>query len=97
MNIKTIPLELVLPTVSLTDAIGFVGVLLILAAYFLLQTERLSTQQLSYQVLNGLGAALVLVSLCFTFNLSAFIIEIAWLLISLYGAAKILSSTKTTE
>lgn len=97
MNIKLIPLELGLPTVSLTDAIGFVGVLLILTAYFLLQTERLSTQQLSYQILNGLGAALVLVSLCFTFNLSAFIIEIVWLLISLYGAAKILSSTKTTE
>lgn len=97
MKIKSIPLEQILPAISLPDAIGIVGVLLILAAYFLLQTECLSTKQLSYQVLNGLGASLVLVSLYFTFNLSAFIIEIAWLLISLYGVAKILSSEKTTK
>jgi hypothetical protein len=36
-------------------------------------------------VLNAVGAGLITLSLCFDFNLSAFLIELAWILISLYG------------
>jgi hypothetical protein len=44
---------------------------------------------LPYVVSNCLGAALILYSLLFDFNLSAFVIEIVWVLISLVGMARI--------
>ena len=70
------------------DAVGNLGVIMILGAYLLLQTNKVSSEQVSYSLLNGFGAALVLVSLYYKFNLSAFIIEVFWLLISIYGLAK---------
>lgn len=58
---------------------------MILTAYGSLQLERMSAKDRIYNVLNLFGAALILVSLLFKFNLSAFIIELAWLFISVYG------------
>jgi hypothetical protein len=72
------------------DIIGLLGVFLILLAYFLLQIERLASDDLRYPVLNLLGALMILVSLTHTFNLASFVIEIAWIAISLFGIAKIL-------
>jgi hypothetical protein len=70
------------------DLIGNVGVLLMVVAYLLLQLEKLSSSAISYLLLNALGAILVMISLAFSFNLSAFLMEAFWLLISLYGLAK---------
>ena len=70
------------------DAIGLLGVVLILLAYFLLQAGRLRGNALPYQLLNALGAVLVMVSLLYAFNLSAFLMELAWLLVSIYGIAR---------
>lgn len=67
------------------DFVGNVGVLLILATYLLLQMRRLAATGLLYSVVNGFGALLVLVSLTQEFNLSAFAMELVWLLISIYG------------
>lgn len=71
------------------DLLGNFGVALILLAYFLLQSERVRGQDISYLLLNTLGAMLVLVSLWFDFNLSAFIIEALWVVISLYGLTRL--------
>jgi hypothetical protein len=73
---------------SCFDLIGNVGVLLMVVAYLLLQLEKLSGSALSYLLLNAVGALLVMISLMFRFNLSAFLMEAFWLLISLYGLAK---------
>tara|TARA_R110002049_G_scaffold253595_3_gene428981 strand:+ start:1516 stop:1764 length:249 start_codon:yes stop_codon:yes gene_type:complete len=67
------------------DFVGNVGVFLLLAAYLLLQLNKLSSNQLSYSILNGVGAIFILISLTYEFNLSAFAIEFFWLLISLVG------------
>lgn len=67
------------------DYVGTTGVFIILVAYFLLQTERLASATLSYSVLNLLGAVLITVSLVYDFNFSAFVIEIFWIALSLYG------------
>ncbi len=67
------------------DFVGNVGVLLILGSYLLVQLRRLDATGLAYTISNGLGALFILYSLFFDFNLSAFIIEIAWILISLVG------------
>ena len=67
------------------DFVGNVGVFLLLAAYLLLQLNKLSSNQLSYSLLNGAGAILIIISLIYDFNLSAFAIEFFWLLISIVG------------
>ena len=72
-------------TIEWHDLLGFTGVVLILAVYLLLQMQRLHSTGWLYSALNGVGAILVLVSLTQEFNFSAFVLEIAWLLISLYG------------
>lgn len=77
------------------DFIGNLGVVLILGSYLLVQMRRLSATGVAYTVSNGLGAACVLYSLYFDFNLSAVIIESVWLLISLFGLARIYREHKT--
>lgn len=72
-------------TYTLQDFIGNVGVFLILFAYLGLQTEKLRAKSFVFNTLNLSGALLILFSLLFKFNLSAFIIELAWAVISLYG------------
>ena len=69
------------------DLLGNVGVAMILASYLLLQLGKLQPQELRYSILNASGAALILCSLTFDFNMSAFLIEFFWLLISLIGIA----------
>ena len=70
------------------DVVGSVGVLTIISTYVLLQTEKLKSEQLAYSILNGIGAALIAFSLVYSFNFSAFVVELLWLLISIYGIVK---------
>jgi len=79
-------------TVTQYDFLGLFGVFLILAAYLALQLEKLDSKSPLYSALNAIGAALILISLYFDFNLSAALIESAWLLISLFGLFKALGS-----
>ncbi|MDZ4699010.1 MAG: hypothetical protein SH809_04825 [Rhodothermales bacterium] len=72
------------------DIVGLAGVAAILVAYALLQIGRLRSDSLAYSAINAAGAAGVLVSLHYAFNLSAFIVEAFWVLISLYGVARAL-------
>ena len=76
------------------DLAGFTGVLMIVIAYLLLQLDKLPSSSLSYSLLNAVGALLIILSLIFKFNLSAFIVEVFWLLISLFGLTKSLVSRR---
>lgn len=67
------------------DLVGNLGVVCILGTYLLLQLGRMNPTMLSFSLINGLGALLILVSLAVDFNLSSFIIEIVWLAISVVG------------
>jgi hypothetical protein len=70
------------------DVIGSIGVATIIVTYILLQTERIKSESLLYSVLNGTGAGLICLSLVYSFNFSAFVVEFLWVLISIYGIAK---------
>ena len=70
------------------DWVGLLGTAMILAAFALLQAGRVSGTGLPYQLLNLFGASGVLVSLLGTFNLSVFLLEVAWVGVSLYGIAR---------
>lgn len=65
---------------------GLVGVAVVLAAFLLLQARRLDGNGYLYQALNAGGAAAIIVSLVVgSFNLSAFLMELGWVAISVYG------------
>ncbi len=67
------------------DSIGIIGAAMLLIAYFLLQKGQLRVEGVTYSGLNAIGALFILFSLLVDFNLSAFVIELFWLLISVYG------------
>jgi hypothetical protein len=71
--------------VTVFDIIGLVGVGLIVVAYVLLQSGRASAENPWFSVVNAAGSAMVLVSLYFEFNAAAAVIEVFWLVVSLYG------------
>lgn len=73
------------------DWVGYVGVAFILLAYFLLQANKLPGNGLIYQLLNVLGAFGVILSLSFTpgpINWPAFSMELAWIIIGVYGIVR---------
>lgn len=74
---------------QISDAVGLCGDGCLLTAYFLLSTNRISSQSFKYQLLNFFGALLILFSLLFSFNLASFVIEIIWMAISLMGIYRI--------
>jgi hypothetical protein len=79
---------------DLFDLAGFVGVLLIVIAYLLLQLGKIPSSSLSFSLLNAAGSLLIMLSLVFKFNVSAFLIEVFWFLISLIGLSKWVISRK---
>lgn len=71
------------------DWAGYIGVLLVLLAYFLLQARKLHGNKLAYQLMNIFGAFGVLLSLVFgSFNWSAFLLEVAWIAVGIYGIVR---------
>jgi len=73
-------------TIDWTVIVGLAGMIITLIAYFLLQAQKLHGNGLVYQLMNAVGALGVALSLLFgTFNLPAFLLEVIWLVISIYG------------
>lgn len=70
------------------DLIGSIGVGIIIFTYIALQLGKIRSESLFYSLLNAFGASLILISLFYNFNFSAFIVEFFWLLISLFGVGK---------
>jgi hypothetical protein len=71
------------------DALGVVGVLLILIAYAGATSGRLDARRAPALLLNLAGALLILVSLSVDFNLSAALMEGAWALVAIIGLVRL--------
>ena len=84
-------------TLTWFDLIGFTGVLLIIVAYLLLQLNKLPSSSPIYSLMNAVGALLIIISLLFDFNLSAFVVEAFWFLISLLGLTRSLLSKRPVK
>ena len=82
-------MELGLPRFGMLYKSAPLSYLKLIIAYFLLSTNRMSSQSLNYQLLNFIGASLILFSLLFHFNLASFVIEVIWIIISLIGIYRI--------
>ena len=74
---------------SFFDFSGVVGVAIAVGAFALLQAGLIRGQSYAYAGLNLLSAALVLISLTETFNLSSAIKQVIWICISLFGITRI--------
>lgn len=79
------------------DTVGLMGTFLVVLAYYMLQLERVRLKSLSYNIINLVGAVLLLISLCFNFNLASFVIEIFWIGASLIGLWKYWQRSNTVS
>lgn len=71
------------------DVVGLFGVLLTVLAYLALQARRMKGDGYIFPLLNLIGAAAILCPLIWgEFNLAPFVIETAWVIISIYGLYK---------
>jgi len=75
-------------TYTWSDFVGNIGVILIIAAFYLNVAEKIKSTDRSYNLLNLIGSILLLTSLIYNPNLSNIIIEIIWGGISLMGLYK---------
>jgi len=75
---------------SWTDAVGVIGVAMILIAYAGAALGRLDVKGALSLSANFLGASLILLSLMVDFNLSALLMEGSWALVSLAGLVRLL-------
>ena len=67
---------------------GIIGVILIVVSYFLLQINKISSNDLKFSLMNFFGSLLIIVSLFYNWNLPSFIIEMFWMAISVIGIVK---------
>jgi len=74
--------------VLLADIIGISGAIIILIAYFFLQSNKISAEDFIYSFANLIGSSMILISLFYQWNLASAVIEIAWIIISLIGIYK---------
>ena len=74
-------------TIHWFDVVGLLGVALTLFTYLALQARRMKGDGVMFPLLNLIGAAAILTSLIYDthMNISAFVIETAWVFISIYG------------
>ena len=75
--------------INIPSMIGMLGVVILLFAYFLLLFKKISGHSVFYFTLNLLGALMIMYSLIFDWNLSAFVMEVTWSLISLLGIIRV--------
>lgn len=76
---------------------GFIGMLFVVVAYLFLQMNKYTIKSLQYQLLNLVGAILLLISLFVHFNLGSFIIEVFWIIITIYGIVVNLKNKKQNK
>ena len=79
------------------NAIGLMGVSCILAAYFFLQSGKLHSDDGRYLFLNIIGSIAILISLIWEWNFPSFMIQVCWIIISLYGVKKLFKKNKEKQ
>ena len=77
-----------MPELGLYDIAGVIGSVIVIIAYFATQAGWFSANDPRFAWANLVGAVLIIVSLAMDWNLAAFVMEIFWILISVYGLAR---------
>jgi len=77
-----------MPGFAIHDLAGALGAMIVIIAYFATQVGWFSINDPRFAWANLAGALLIIFSLLMDWNLAAFIMEIFWILISLFGLAR---------
>lgn len=70
---------------TIVDAVGSFGALIVVAAYFATQMRLMNSDDLAFPLINLLGSVLIVYSLLQNFNLASMLIEGFWIIISIIG------------
>ena len=70
------------------DFVGLAGVAFVVGSFFLLQAGRLGPHSIGYQLANLFGAGFILLSLYYAPNLSAILLQLVWIAISVFGIVR---------
>lgn len=79
---------------NIPEVIGYAGVVLVLIAYALLATGRLSNDDWRYPVINVIGTLGIAYSLLYQWNLPSMVAQLVWIAISLVGLMRIAKKKK---
>lgn len=71
--------------VSFSDIVGVIGVTIITGSYAWLQINREFAHTIRYPLFNMAGALMIIYSLMYDWNLSAFMVEAVWVIVSMFG------------
>ena len=74
-----------LDSLTVVDAIGSFGALIVVAAYFATQMRVMNSEDLAFPLVNLIGSVLIVFSLLQNFNLASMLIEGFWIIISVVG------------
>lgn len=78
-------------TISLlANIVGMIGTTCIVAAYLLMQLNKLDPKGMLFNVINLIGAIFLLISLMVHFNLASVVIEVFWVFASLIGIVNVI-------
>jgi hypothetical protein len=80
--------ELKNKTMTATDSIGFIGVTILLIAYFLNLTNKIEKDYISYLVMNFFGAGLACLASVLMKYWPFIILEGSWTIVSAFGILK---------
>ena len=86
-----------LDMLTLPDIVGFMGVGLILIAYFWQQTKGVGATDWLHPVINALGSVLMLVSLIYKPNMPSIFIQLSWIAISALGFARTIRARQAAK
>ena len=78
------------------NIIGLCGVAGILLAYALIAFEFWQVNQPRYALLNMASTACIIYSLFYAWNWPSFVLNVAWILISVYGLWRIYKERRTS-
>ena len=73
---------------DLYNLAGIVGAVLVIVVYFATQQRWLSAEDWRFPFANLVGAGFIIASLIADWNLAAFVMEVFWVLISIYCLAQ---------
>lgn len=71
------------------DALGWIGTISYLIAYFLVSTKRLEGDAVSYQLMNLIGGILLTVNTFYYRSFPAVTVNAAWIGISLFALGRV--------
>ena len=84
-----------LSNLGYADAVGTLGTLIVVAAYFATQMRFINSDDLIFPALNLLGSLPIAFSLYYSFNLASVLMEFFWIAISLLGICQAFRSKKS--